>query len=152
MRKDPWGFGLALLGLLFFAPPVDAKRPLEKVTIAGQGLRSPVEITDELTLRIANPWFGTFVDWNAPPAKPRNHGLVYDVILHARLRSSDLRPIYRFRYAPGAGGDRGLIYLPGRGEPWHRENVSIIIRDGHDGRWNPASPEWDARVKAALAR
>src|SRR5713226_5676318 len=102
MRTYSWGLGLALGGLLLFAPPVDAQRPLEKVTITGPGLNSPVELTDERTLRIANPWFGTFVEWNAPPAEPRNHGLGYDVTLHARLRSSDLRPIYRFRYAPGA--------------------------------------------------
>jgi hypothetical protein len=74
------------------------------------------------------------------------------VVLHARLRSSELRPIYQFRYAPGAHGQRGLVYLPGKGDPWHRQNVSIIIRDDHDGRWNPASPDWDTRMKAALTR
>ena len=152
MRNHSWGLGVALGGVLLFAPPVDAKKPLEKITISGERLSSPVEITDEPTLRLANPWFGTFIEWKAPAAERRADGATYDVTLHARLRSSDLRPIYRFRYAPGANGDRGLIYLPGRGEPWHRENVSIILRDGHDGRWSVASAEWDARMKVALAR
>jgi len=139
--------------VLLVAVPVDAKRPVEKITVTGDTLSSPVEITDEPTLRMANPWFGTFIDGNAPAAKQRdNHGVIYEVTLHARLRSPNLGPIYRFHYAPGVEGERGLVYLPGSGEAWHRENLSIIIRDNHDGKWNPASSEWDTRMRAALAR
>jgi hypothetical protein len=152
MRTDWWRPVLAAGSLLLAAVPAAAKKPLEKITIAGPGLRAPVEITDEQTLRLANPWFGKFIEWNAPPVEARHTAAVYDVTLHARLQSSELRPIYQFRYAPGANGERGLVYLPGKGEPWHRQNVSIISRDAHDGKWNPASPDWDARMTAALMR
>jgi hypothetical protein len=150
-----WNSGRAALAasvLLLVAVPVAAKKPLEKITISGPGLVTAVEITDEPTLRLANPWFGNFIEWDAPARRARHDGPVYEVTLHARLRSSELRPIYQFRYAPGATGERGLVYLPGKRDPWHRQNVSIIIRDKHDGRWNPASPDWDARMKAALMR
>jgi hypothetical protein len=152
MRKDWWRGVLIASLLLLAALPVAAKTRLEKITIAGPGLATPVEITDEQTLRLANPWFGTFVEWSAPAVATRDGTAVYDVTLYARLRSSELRPIYQFRYAPGANGQRGLVYLPGKGEPWHRQNLSIITRASHDGRWNPASPGWDARMKAALTR
>ena len=152
MRNDWWRRVLVASLLLPAALPVAAKTRLERITISGPGLGTPVEITDEQTLRLANPWFGRFIEWRAPAVEARHRTAIYDVVLHARLRSSELRPLYQFRYAPGAGGDRGLIYLPGKGEPWHRQNVSVIIRDNHDGRWNPASPAWDARMKVALTR
>jgi hypothetical protein len=152
MRIDWWRVVLAGSALVLVALPVAAKKPLEKITISGPGLGTPVEITDERTLRLANPWFGKFIDWSAPAVEARHDTPVYAVTLHACLGSSELRAIYQFRYAPGGNGERGLVYLPGKGEPWHRQNVSIIIRDKHDGRWNPASPNWDARMKAALVR
>jgi len=66
--------------LLLAAVPVAAKKPLEKITIAGPGLPMPVESTDEKTLRLANPWFGRFIEWNAPAVKARHNAAVYDVI------------------------------------------------------------------------
>ena len=152
MRNDWWRRVLVASLLLLAAIPVAAKTRLARITISGPGLATPVEITDEQTLRLANPWSGKFIEGRAPAAEARHRTAIYDVVLHARLRSSELRPIYQFRYAPGAGGERGLIYLPGKGEPWHRQNVRMIIRDNHDGRWNPASSDWDARMKAALTR
>jgi hypothetical protein len=151
MRNEWWRGGLAASLLLVAALPVAAKTRLDKVTISGPGLNTPVDITDEEILRLANPWFGKFIEWSAPAVDPHSGVAVYDVTLYARLRASELRPIYQFRYAPGTDGQRGLVYLPGKGEPWHHQNVSIITRDNHDGRWNPASSDWDARVKAALA-
>src|SRR5258706_10718636 len=111
MRNNSWRPVLGASLLLLAAVPVAAKKPLEKITIAGPGLPTPVELADEKTLRLANPWFGKFIEWNAPAVEARHNSAVYDVTLHARLRSSELRPIYLFRYAPGANGERGLVYL-----------------------------------------
>jgi hypothetical protein len=152
MQKQSWRVGFAATFLLLAALPLAAKTRLEKITIVGPALAIPVELTDEETLRLSNPWYGKFIQWGAgtaeaPPAAP-----VYEVTLYARWRGSDVRPIYHFRYAPREGGQRGLVYLPGPGEPWHRENVAIIIRANHDGRWNLAGPAWDARLRTALNR
>jgi hypothetical protein len=152
MRNQSWRGLLAASLLLLAALPVAAKTRLEKITISGPGLSAPIEITDEATLRVANPWFGTFIEWSVPVVEARPGAFIYEVTLHARLRSSELRPIYQFRYAPGPNGQRGLVYLPGKGEPWHRQNVSMIIRDNHDGRWSLASSTWDARLKTTLAQ
>jgi hypothetical protein len=148
-----WTSGrVAFAAALVLVPfPLAAKAPLEKVTVTGPPLATPFELTDQETLRLSNPWYGKFIEWSAPPVEGPQGGVVYDVALHARLRGSELRPIYRFRYAPRGSGQRGLVYLPGRGEPWHRENVGIIIRANHDGRWNLADAQWDARLKAALS-
>ena len=44
----------------------------------------------------------------------------------------------------------GFIYLPGRGEDWHRLNGGTILRDGHDGKWHRASPAWSALLDKHL--
>lgn len=152
MRNEWWRAVLAVSLLLLAALPVAAKTRIQKITVSGPGLGTPAEIVDEQALRLSNPWYGGFIDWSAPAVEAPHGTVVYDVTLHARLRASELRPIYQFRYAPGASGQRGLVYLPGRGEPWYRQNVSMIIRVNRDGRWNLASPDWDARMKAALSR
>jgi hypothetical protein len=152
MRSEWWRVALAASLVLLSALPAAAKKPIEKITISGAGLETPVEVTDEAALRLSNPWWGRFIDWNARPVDRPRETPVYDVTLHARLRSPELRPIYQFRYAPGTNGRRGLVYLPGKGEPGHRQNVSIILRSGHDGNWNPAGTDWEARIKAALGR
>jgi len=60
MRNDWWRRVLVASLLLPAALPVAAKTRLEKITISGPGLDTPVEITDGQTLRLANPWFGKF--------------------------------------------------------------------------------------------
>jgi hypothetical protein len=66
MRNDWWRRVLVASLRLPAALPVAAKTGLEKITISGPGLGTPVEITDEQTLRLANPWFGKFIEWRAP--------------------------------------------------------------------------------------
>jgi hypothetical protein len=76
---------------------------------------------------------------------------IFDVVLHARLRGPDSEEIYHFRYAL-AGDGNGYVYLPGRGEPWYGQNVSIILRNGQDGFWHPASAGWNAVMRTALRK
>jgi hypothetical protein len=152
MPNNWWRAVLAARFLLLVGSPVAAKAPIEKITVSGPGLAVPVEITDEETMRLSNPWYGKFIEWSASVVEAPHGTTVYDVTLHARLRASELSPIYQFRYAPAASGQHGRVYLPGKGEPGHRQNVSIIIRRDLDGRWNLASPDWDIRMSAALSR
>ena len=132
--------------------PAYAKRPVQKITISRPGVAGALEVTQKEALDLSNPWSGRFIDWSAPASRPSEAMPVYEVTLHAQLNDSALTPIYQFRYAPGADGGRGHVYLPGQGEPWYRRNVRIILRHGHDGRWHPATAAWDAQMKAALHR
>ena len=152
MRRNPRPLILGVCLTLAVALPAYAKRPIERITIAGPGLAKPLEVTDRELLTLSNPWFGKFADWSRsiegrPQATP-----VYEVTLYARLREAELTPIYQFRYAPGSSFQPGHVYLPGRGEPWYRQNVSVILRSGHDGRWHLAGPTWEAGIKRALGR
>jgi hypothetical protein len=141
-------FGLAL-GMTV---PAYAKRPIRKITISRPGVAGALEVTQKEALDLSNPWSGRFIDWSAPASRPSEAMPVCEVTLHAQLNDSALTPIYQFRYAPGADGGRGHVYLPGQGEPWYRRNVRIILRHGHDGRWHAATAAWDAQMKAALHR
>jgi hypothetical protein len=45
----------------------------------------------------------------------------------------------------------GYIYLPGKGETWYSLNVTAILRDGQDEKWNYASPAWEDLIKPIIA-
>jgi hypothetical protein len=134
--------------------PVYAKAPIEKIAVSGPTLAKPAETTDAQLLQLSNPWFGGFADWSQSLPTGPTGVPVYKVVLYARVGDSDskpeLKPIYTFRYAPGQNSQPGQIYLPGKGEPEYEGNVSRILRDGHDGRWQPAKAEWESRMKAVL--
>lgn len=152
MRATPPPRLLLVVGLTLLGLPAEAKWPLEKVTVSGPGLTEPVEITDPEFLTLSNPWVGKFADWSSASEGGPDAQLVYEVTLHSRLGRSDLRPVYRFRYAPEPIGRPGHVYLPGKEEPWYRDNVRTILRDGHDGRWHRAAPEWETRIRRAMGR
>jgi hypothetical protein len=128
-----------------------AKAPLNHVTVSGGNITKPVTITDRDALRLSNPWHGNIADWKgAHVGSPPTDRSVYEITLHARMRGPEVRPIYQLRYIEGRHDQPGYVYLPGRGEPWYRQNVSIIYREGHDGHWHAAAPEWDAHIRRAL--
>src|SRR2546425_11769660 len=109
-------FGLAL-GVTV---PAYARQPIQMITISGPGVAGTLEVTEKETMDLSNPWSGGFIDWKAPASPPSEGVPVYEVTLHAQMNDSALTPIYQFRYAPGPGGARGHVYLPGKGDPWYR--------------------------------
>lgn len=137
----------AALGL---AVPIYAKAPLHRITISGGGLAEPVAVADHETLALSNPWHGRIANWSADVTPPPDERPVYEITLHARLRGSEVKPIYQLRYVKGDRGAPGRVYLPGRGEAWYRQNVSIIYREGHDGHWHVATAAWEAAIRRAL--
>jgi hypothetical protein len=137
----------AALGL---AVPIYAKAPLQRITIAGGGLAEPVTVADQETLALSNPWHGRIANWSAAVAPAPYDRPVYEIKLHSRLRCSEFKPMYQLRYVKGDRGAPGSVYLPGRGEAWYRQNVSIIYREGHDGHWHVATAAWEAAIRRAL--
>ena len=53
----------ALVAWLALASPLTAKGPVDMITIEGQGLPDPIEITDTESLEPFDPWFRQFIDW-----------------------------------------------------------------------------------------
>jgi len=143
---------IAAAAALALAVPIDAKAPLERITISGGGLAEPITVADQEILGLSNPWHGRIANWSADVAPPPDDRPVYEIRLHARLRGPEVKPIYQLRYVRGDRGAPGSVYLPGRGEAWYRQNVSIIYREGHDGHWHVANPAWEAAFLRALGR
>jgi hypothetical protein len=56
---------------------------------------------------------------------------------------------YVVQYCVDRSGE-GYVYLPGRGHPSHRRNISTILRDGQDGNWHRASDAWTAAMRPYL--
>ena len=53
----------AMVVWLTLASPLAAKRPVDMITIEGQSLTHPIEITDTESLESFSPWFRQFIDW-----------------------------------------------------------------------------------------
>jgi hypothetical protein len=143
---------LSTVLILGAAVPAHAKRPLDRISVEGAGLKQPIELTEPLLLQLSSPWFGNFLEPNTAQEPPLKASRVYVLTLHARLRGQEVQPIYRFHYVPGEGGSPGWVYLPGKGDAWYRQNVSIILRPGHDGRWHRATRAWAVYWEQARAR
>ena len=116
-----------VVALLLSAFSAHAKLAIERIVISGGDLERPLEVADADALRLSNPWGSGFM--TAGTSQPTGPVLIYDITLEARLRSDNPEGIYRFRYGIAADGS-GHIYLPASGEPWYRQDVSIILRGG----------------------
>ena len=141
---------LLLLSWLAVRPAL-AKGPTGKITISGPELARPVEITDPEILNDFSPWSDSFFDGQQDPGNaPRPLTQPYGVFFWLPDEDGGESVVYTFYYYPNPAGGQGLIYLPGRGEPWYWENVGTILRGGLDGSWLFASESWDSAMQGAL--
>ena len=93
-------------------------------------------------------WAGRFIAEPAPepdPALPR-----YLVTFYVQAPRETPRAMYAVTYVRDPQSDSGFVYLPGRGEEGWAMNVSTILREGQDGHWHRAEPEWSDAVGAAI--
>ncbi len=154
MKKVHFAVPLAaLLALLAVPQPAPAKAPTVKIVVAGGGLAKAIEITDPRILELSDVWVGQFLDRSHGPAKEPARDLPrYEVSFYVKLNEGDVRKMYVVYYCPDPAAGQGTIYLPGKGEPGYWRNVSSILRDGQDGKWNYASPAWETLLKPFLPR
>ena len=145
----------ALMAWLALASPLAAKRPVDMITIEGQGLTHPIEITDTESLEPFSPWFRQFIDWKRrkiadPPA-------VKDTYEVSFYLNNNHGKIFVLHYSTASSGGPGYIYIPGPGEPGYRLNIGTIITGDSDswnpnGQWQHATPEWAALMRQALGQ
>ena len=127
------------------------------IMISGGGLAQPIEISDPSQLKAFDPWVGQFADWQEKPLADapcfrRSFAVRFYMKWPGRESSSDrgnLQMIYSTRYC--STGSAGYVYLPGPGELQYRGNVSTIIRGNADGKWHPATAEWNSLMGDAVA-
>jgi hypothetical protein len=128
-------------GVLAASAPVDAKGPIDKITVEGSSIPETIEVIDGESLSEFNPWVGRFL--GDVVAEPDTAGEVLRVTMYLADASGALQPVYRFDYYPV----EGLIYLPGPGDAEYETNKQTIL-SSNDGAWHEATAEWIAFVAA----
>jgi hypothetical protein len=143
--------GLAIVLTVFL--PAWAKSPTVKLRISGGSLASAIDIREPSILHISNVWSGEFIDNSQSVAKgPPEELPRYEVSFYTETANNSVMRRYVLYYSPNPKGGQGFIYLPGEGETWYGLNVSAILRNGRDGRWNYASPKWENLIKPLIAQ
>ena len=143
---------VVLLASLASAVPASAKGPIGKITVVGQGLTEPIEITDAESLAPFEPWPAGLIAWGRGRiAKPPPIEETYEVSFY--LVGGGM--IYALRYSTDPSGAPGYIYVPGRGDPEYSRNIGRIGTGDRDfrnptGEWYHATLDWGMLVQQAL--
>src|ERR1700691_2020773 len=97
--------------LLMWPPPLRVKAETVRITIAGGGLASPIQIADTRILELNHAWGADFLDASRPPlAEAPNVTTQYEVTLYSRIADNDIRKTCVFFYSPGSSAAPGVIY------------------------------------------
>ena len=157
-----------VLVLLSAALPAFAKGITTKITITGEGLQSPVEISDPEVLKHFNVWSGrgTFandvegtegfiIDWVSGAITDRPNGLrTFALSFYVRYAN---RPFseqtdqlaYVVSYAVDPETGQGYVYLPGKSDERYRLNTKSIYREC-EGNWFRANAAWQTAFKNVI--
>jgi hypothetical protein len=143
---------VALVGLFLLVAPLAAKGPTVKLTVTGASLTHPVDITSGKALD-ANIWAGDFL--GAPASEPEASLPRYTVSFFAappRQPVAVMAVMYVVQLALDTRSGEGFVYLPGEGDSDYRTNIHTILRDGQDGKWHRATPQWSGAIAQALRK
>ena len=154
---------ITLLATLVVPAPLAAKGPTLKISIKGDGLTTPIDLTDP-SIRAFNVWEGpgTFVndveqtegfiiDWGKGIVAERPSELQhYEVSFYANHQGERLVYVVSYEYNPST--QQGYIYLPGKVDEWYILNTLSIYRHGREGNWFLATRAWQDFVRPIIAR
>lgn len=119
-----------------------------RLTAMGPEGEAPIVITGGPILERANVFVGTFIrePTVTPDLSRRRYRLTFDVqeIYGVKYEA------YVVHYVKGERENDGAIYLPGPATTEYPRNISTILRDGRDGLWHRADPEWARALNAIL--
>lgn len=148
---------------LTLAEALWAKSETARVTISGNDLSQPIEITDGSTLKTFNLYNGPGSSINDVPdlhtgigiwfqgivADPPKGLHQYEVLFYGRLPDKKVMYAVTYQYDPST--QKGYIYLPGRGDKWYETNIATICR-GVEGNWFQASEDLVKIVQPLISR
>ena len=145
-----------------------AKGPTTRIVIEAPSLAAPLEITDPALLNQFAVWAGPgtsvngeessegfIINWRAGVSTKRAVGLPrYEISFYAKyanqpLSSQSEHLAYVVWYEPDVNGDRGYVYLPGRGDDTFVLNTGTIFR-GREGHWFTATDAWHQMATRVL--
>jgi hypothetical protein len=147
-------YAAAIVLLALLTGPLSAKGPTLKITIKGDALKSPIELT-EPGIREFEVWAGAgvtvngvpqqegfIIDWPKGILAERPDGIeIYEVWFHVEHQQQDSRYVVKYAYEPSQ--QEGFVYLPARQDEFGRSNTSLIWRKGFEGNWLRSTAKWD---------
>jgi len=146
---------------------LSSKEPILRIAISGDGLTTPIAITDAAIIERfrlgegpgtfsvtpdgekhpSNFAHGFIVDWSRGPVEPPKALQSYEV---AFITASPERT-YKVLYAIDPLSNQGYVYIPGKPDAAFTVNVSIIYR-GVEGKWFHAWDQWENVARPLIAR
>ena len=148
-----------LLLILSVPTPLWSKGKTVKITIKGDDLKAPIEISDPKILANFQVWAGPgtstadrqslIIDWSQGPVRTPHESLhKYQVSFHVEPKGQVVYVVY-YAFGPGAGW--GYVYLPGESDEWARLNVGTIFH-GVEGKWFRAWSSWERVARPLIER
>jgi len=170
-RKRPALLLVAALTIVVSTQLAYAKCPTGRITVTGDLLGQPLEITVPEIIRSFNVWNGpgvsvngdpvhldperqngNFIDWpSGPVAADALHGDTFSVAFFCTIDDAgESRKMYEIDYLFDSHQDGGYIHLPGPGDPRYRDNTSTIVHDV-EGNWYRSSAAWEQLVRPMIS-
>jgi hypothetical protein len=129
-----------------------------KIIITGGDLAKPIAITAPEIVSRFRVWAGQGttsgeaqslnVDWSRGVTDVPKGLLVYTV----SFVTTHMNPsTYVVRYAIDPSSNHGYVYLPAKGEPEYRDNISLIFRQT-EGSWFHAWTVWEKVANPLIAK
>ena len=148
---------LALIVAAGIPPLAKGNAATVRIDIKAFASTAVVAVTHPDLLDRSHVYAGTFLGPVTDPIDPAWPRYVITLVVEPRTPMPALAPTgvfkpYVMHYAVDPATLEGFLYLPGPGENGYRLNTDLIIRDGDDGRWHRADPEWAGLLIAYLPR
>ena len=136
------------------------KANTSRITLQGDTLAKPIEITDARLLAQYRVWAGPqtssnerqslIVDWAKPALAPPPQLTRYEVCFYIGEATAS-RLVYSVTYVYDPVSESGYVYIPGKSDSRWKLNSGTILH-GTEGKWFRSWNAWDATAIPLLQR
>lgn len=127
-----------------------------RLDVAGGDLAKPISVTNKSLLDLSHVYVGQFLGEIVDGVESQWPRYTVRLVFEPEVALPDAganrsKPrTYLIQYSLNWQTGEGYVYLPGPSESGYRENIGVIIRDGHDGRWHRAEATWSSLLNPYL--
>ena len=116
-------FALLTIGIVLgYSLLASAKPSKVKLTIEGDSLSKPIEVTEPQILELS------YFRGRAP--QPPNGLRGYKISVYFRVGDDEIRKMVVLYYYPNVSGGQGFIHSPVHGEAWSVQDLGRVVREG----------------------
>ena len=127
-----------------------------RLDVAGGDLAKPISVTNKSLLDLSHVYAGQFLGEIVDGVESQWPRYTVRLVFEPEIALPDAdanrnkQRTYLIQYSLNWQTGEGYVYLPGPSESGYRENIGVIIRDGHDGRWHRAEATWSSLLNPYL--